>query len=64
MAIPRWVIRAYGWDYHALTATHDAALQVIDTSIVRVHQHAACIIRNTPRPRMPLQSDFCLRPRG
>ena len=26
---------------------HDAAVQMIDTSIVRVHQHAACIIRNT-----------------
>jgi transposase len=30
----------------ALAATHDAAVQMIDTSIVRVHQHAACIIRN------------------
>jgi len=26
--------------------THDAALQVIDTSFVRVHQHGACITRN------------------
>jgi hypothetical protein len=31
---------------NALAATHDAAVQMIDTSIVRVHQHAACIIRN------------------
>jgi transposase len=31
----------------ALADAHDAAVQMIDTSIVRVHQHAACIIRNT-----------------
>ena len=31
---------------HALAADHDAAVQMIDTSIVRVHQHAACIARN------------------
>ena len=31
---------------NALTTTHDASVQVIDTSIVRVHQHAACIRRN------------------
>ena len=30
----------------ALAAAHDAAVQMIDTSIVRVHQHAACIARN------------------
>ena len=30
----------------SLTAAHDAAVQMIDTSIVRVHQHAACISRN------------------
>ena len=30
---------------HALAAAHDAAVQMIDTSIVRVH-HAACIARN------------------
>ena len=29
-----------------VTAAHDAAVQMIDTSIVRVHQHAACIARN------------------
>jgi transposase len=28
---------------NALTAGHDAAVQMIDTSIVRVHQHGACI---------------------
>jgi hypothetical protein len=27
-------------------ATHDAAVQMIDTSIVRVRQHGACIARN------------------
>jgi len=30
----------------ALAGTHDAAVQMIDTSIIRVHQHGACIIRN------------------
>jgi transposase len=27
----------------ALAAGHDAAVQMIDTSVVRVHQHGACI---------------------
>ena len=31
---------------HALAGAHDAAVQMIDTSIVRVHQHAACVTRN------------------
>jgi len=31
----------------ALTAGHDAAVQMIDTSIVRVHQHGACIAGNS-----------------
>src|SRR6202021_1417777 len=30
----------------SLCAAHDATVQMIDTSIVRVHQHAACIARN------------------
>jgi transposase len=30
----------------ALAAAHDAAVQMIDTSTVRVHQHGACITRN------------------
>jgi len=30
----------------ALAAAHDAAVQMIDASIVRVHQHGACITRN------------------
>ena len=31
---------------NALAAAHDAAVQMIDTSVVRVHQHGACITRN------------------
>jgi len=31
---------------NGLAGAHDAAVQMIDTSIVRVHQHAACITRN------------------
>ena len=31
---------------NALASAHDAAVQMIDTSIVRVHQHAACVPRN------------------
>ena len=31
---------------NALTADHDATFQMIDTSIVRVHQHGACIAAN------------------
>ena len=31
---------------NALAGAHDAAVQMIDTSIVRVHQHGACIKRN------------------
>jgi transposase len=31
---------------NALAARHDAAVQMIDTSIIRVHQHAACFVRN------------------
>jgi transposase len=36
------------WDniMSALAAAHDAAVQMIDTSIVRVHQHGACIAGN------------------
>ena len=43
----RWR-RAGVWDriMNALAAAHDAAVQMIDTSIVRVHQHAACIAGN------------------
>src|ERR1700754_3389359 len=40
----RWR-RAGIWEgiMQALTAARDAAVQMIDTSMVRVHQHAACI---------------------
>jgi transposase len=31
---------------NALAGAHDSAVQMIDTSIVRVHQHGACITRN------------------
>jgi len=43
----RWR-RAGVWDriMDALAGTHDATVQMIDTSVVRVHQHAACIARN------------------
>jgi transposase len=33
----------------AVSAAHDTAVQMIDASIVRVHQHAACIARNKRR---------------
>jgi transposase len=43
----RWR-RAGVWDriMDAVAAAHDAAVQMIDTSVVRVHQHAACIANN------------------
>ncbi|QOZ73151.1 IS5 family transposase [Bradyrhizobium arachidis] len=43
----RWR-RANVWGriIEALATAHDAAVQTIDTSIVRVHQHEACITRN------------------
>src|SRR5215469_7150189 len=34
----------------ALAVAHDAAVQMIDTSIVRVHQHGACITRKPITP--------------
>jgi transposase len=52
----RWR-RAGVWQQimNALTADHDTAAQIIDTSIVRVHQHGACIAANgdqlSPRAR-------------
>ena len=30
----------------ALAGAHDAAVQMIDTSVVRVHQHGSCIAGN------------------
>jgi transposase len=43
----RWR-RAGVWDWimEALAAAHDAAVQMIDTSVVRVHQHGACFAGN------------------
>jgi len=43
----RWR-RAGVWSriINAFAAAHDAAVQMIDASIVRVHQHGACISRN------------------
>lgn len=40
----RWR-RARVWDriMDRLSAAHDASVQMIDTSVVRVHQHGACI---------------------
>jgi hypothetical protein len=35
----------------ALAAGHDAAVQMIDTSVVRVHQHGACISDNNRRTK-------------
>ena len=34
----------------ALAAAHDAAVQMIDTTIVRVHQHAACVLETRLSP--------------
>jgi transposase len=44
----RWR-RAGVWDQlmNALTAGHDAAVQMIDTSVVRVQRHGACIAGNS-----------------
>src|SRR5579872_1028990 len=36
----------WGRIINAFAAAHDAAVQMIDASIVRVHQHGACISRN------------------
>jgi transposase len=43
----RWRLAGV-WDQimDALSAGHDAAVQMIDTSVVRVHQHGACIADN------------------
>ena len=43
----RWR-RAGVWDQimDALAAGHDAAVQMIDTSVVRVNQHGACVADN------------------
>ena len=50
----RWR-RAGVWDQimDALAAGHDAAVQMIDTSVVRVHQHGACIADNNHQVWVP-----------
>jgi transposase len=61
----RWR-RAGVWSkiMNALAGAHDAAVQMIDTSIVRVHQHGACITRNRRQVHGPVtgrvdQQDSC-----
>ena len=53
----------WGRIMNALSADHDAAVQMIDTSIVRVHQHGACVARNKRqsmgRSRGGLTSKIC-----
>ena len=57
---------------NTLARAHDSAVQMIDTSIVRVHQHGACIARNNtvngPVTRRPDHQDTCFgryqRPAG
>jgi transposase len=43
----RWRLAGV-WDQilNALSAAHDATVQMIDTSVVRVHQHGACTTGN------------------
>jgi transposase len=41
----------------ALATAHDASVQMIDTSIVRVHQHGACIIRNRRQSTLTRRAD-------
>jgi transposase len=50
----RWRLAGV-WDriIAALAAAHDAAVQMIDTSIVRVHQHGACRCSSALRPARP-----------
>jgi transposase len=42
----RWRAGVWAKIMSAFAEAHDAAVQMIDTSIVRVHQHGACINRN------------------
>ena len=45
--IVRWrQAGVWGKIMNALAAAHDAAVQMIDTSILCVHQHGACVTRN------------------
>jgi transposase len=51
----RWRQRCI-WDQimEALAATHDGTVQMIDTSIVRVHQQGACIAGNKEQHMGPV----------
>src|ERR1700684_2490523 len=55
----RWR-RAGVWDriMDALAAGHDAAVQMIDTSVVRVHQHGACISKLWVAPEEASRARF------
>lgn len=47
IAFVRWRrVSVWARIMNALAGAHDAAVQMIDTSIVRMHQHGACISRN------------------
>ena len=43
----------------ALAAGHDAAVQMIDTSVVRVHQHGACIADNNDAMCQKRKLSYC-----
>jgi transposase len=51
------------WDQimDALAAAHDAAVQMIDTSVVRVHQHGSCIAGNKEQHMGPREADLPAR---
>ena len=54
----RWRLAGvWGKIMNALARAHDAAVQMIDTSIVRVHQHGACITLNGPITRRINEQD-------
>ena len=46
---------------NALAVAHDASVQMIDTTIVRVHQHAACVdrLKSAPKNRHRRDSSAC-----
>lgn len=54
----RWR-RAGVWSriIEALATAQDAAVQMIDTSIVRVHQHGACITTHQRQSKVPRRLD-------
>jgi transposase len=43
----------------ALAEAHDVAVQMIDTSIVRVHQHGSCITRNRRQSMGAVLAERC-----